>query len=368
MKKRLLGIILVSLCGIPLRPLAGASTLQLLAPGLFEKSVTRDLRLSGERGEIELETGELFEDDGPASGQSYQKPENRERVTSRTWIKKELLIPNPQARAAYLVVLSEEPFEALINGVPLNLGQNQSGRTLHKTYPFDPNLLRAGRNEVILRTSGKVSIARDDEFALGSRTRTRHPNRSAKSTDAGKTWDYDHLGPDGALDGEYGVRVFLEHYRAQGSLTMPVLDVGNLEGNAVGTPITQTGPITVAVAGEPGPAGRILVRARTGDTYAPADEHWSDWQVLGETGGKLETPRGRYVQIALELSSRDPLQSPKLRSVRVEATPVCPDNWTARLRVLEEHNEQIVRTSIPFEYRTPGPSSSQAVAGTLQAG
>ncbi|MGA2662251.1 MAG: transglutaminase-like domain-containing protein [Verrucomicrobiota bacterium] len=350
MTKRLLAIILAVLCGIRFGPLARASTLQLEAPRLFEQSVTRDLRLSEGRGEIELEVGELFEDDGPASGHSYQKPENQETVTTRTWIKKELLIPNAQARAAYLVVLSEEPFEALINGIAQNLGENQSGRTLHKTYAFDPKLLRAGRNEIILRTSGKVSIARDDEFALGSRTRTKHPNRSAKSTDAGKTWDYDHLGPESKFDGEYGVRVFLEHYRAQGSLTMPVLDVGNLEGKAVGAPITQTGPIEVSMAGEPGPAGRILVRARTGDTYVPTEKHWSDWQVLGETGGAIARPRGRYVQIGLELSSRDPLQSPRLRSVRVEAAPVCPDDWTARLRVLEEHNEQIVRTSIPFEY------------------
>lgn len=34
----------------------------------------------------------------------------------------------------------------------------------------------------------------------------------------------------------------------------------------------------------------------------------------------------------------------------MEATTVCPDDWTTHLRVLEEHNEQIVRTSIPFEY------------------
>jgi transglutaminase-like putative cysteine protease len=350
MTKRLLRIILAVLLGIRFGPLAGAATLQLEAPRLFDESVTRDLRLSQERAGIELEVGELFEDDGPASGQSYQKPENRETVTSQTWIKKELLIPNPQARAAYLVVLSEDPFEALINGVPQKLGENQSGRTLHKTYAFDPSLLQAGRNEIILRTSGKVSIARDDEFALGSRTRTKHPKRSAKSTDAGKTWDYDHLGPEGKLDGEYGVRVFLEHYHAQGTLTTPVLDVGNLEGKAVGAPITQTGPIRLAVAGEAGPAGRILVRARTGDTYVPTGKHWSDWQVLGETGGTVETPRGRYAQIAVELSSRDPLQSPRLRSVRVEATPLGPDDWTARLRVLEEHNEAIVRTSIPFEY------------------
>ena len=329
---------------------AGASVLRLEAPRIFEQSVTHDLRLSEGRGEIELAVGELFEDDGPASGHSYQKPENRETVTSQTWIKKELLIPNPQARAAYLVVLSDVPVEALINGIAQHLGPNQSGRPLHQRYAFDPNLLQAGRNEIILRTSGRVTIARDDEFALGSRTRTRHPGRSAKSTDAGKTWDYGHLGPEGKLEGEYGVRVFLEHYRSQGSLTLPVLDAGNLEGSAVGAPITQTGPIEIAVEGETGPAGGILVRARTGDTYVPTEKHWSDWQELGETGGVLQSPRGRYVQVAVELSSRDPLQSPRLRGVRVEAKPTGPEDWTARLRVLEEHNEEIVRTSIPFEY------------------
>src|SRR5262249_5451137 len=155
--------------------------------------------------------------------------ENLETVTSETWIKKELLIPNPQAWAGYLVVLSEDPFEALVNGNFQNFGENQSGRKLYKTYAFDPNLLQAGRNEIVLRKSGRVWIARDDEFALGSRTRTKHPNRSAKSTDRGKSWDYDHLGPEGKLDGEYGIRIFLEHYRAHGSLTMPVLDAGNLE-------------------------------------------------------------------------------------------------------------------------------------------
>ncbi len=345
-----LGIALAALGGVGFQPPANASQLRLDAPGLFEKSVTQHLRLSQDGGEMELEAGELFEDDGPASGHSYQTPKNQELVTLDTWIKKELVIPNPQARAAFLVVLSEDPFEASINGTPQKFEENQSGRKSYKTHAFDPKILKAGRNEIVLRGSGKVSIARDDEFALGSRTRTRHPNRSAKSTDAGQTWDYDHLGPDGKLDGEYGVRVFLDHYHPSGSLTMPVIDVGNLEGKTVGPPVTQTGPIKIAVEGEPGQGGRILVRVRTGATCVPAEKSWSAWQVLGETGGTLEKPRGRYAQIALDLSTRDPLQSPRVKSVRVEATPVRPEDWTSRLRVLEEHNEEIVRTSIPFEY------------------
>jgi hypothetical protein len=329
---------------------ATGSTLQLEAPKLFEQSVSRSLRLSPESERIELEMGELLEDDGPASGKSYQLPENRETLTAQTWIKKELIIPNPQARAAYLVVLSEEPFEALINGVAPTSAENQSGRKLYRTYSFDPRLLQPGRNEIMLRTSGKVMIARDDEFALGSRTRTHHPNRSAKSTDAGKTWDYDHLGPDGKIDGEYGVRVFLNHYRAQGSLTIPVLDVGNLEGRSIGYAISQIGPVKVIVDGDAGPSGRILVRARTGATYVPNHTDWSEWNVLEQTGGTIESPRGRYLQIAIELSSPDPLLSPTLKGVRVEAAPACTKDWTQGLRILEQHNETIVRTSIPFEY------------------
>jgi hypothetical protein len=350
MTNRLLRIIFVGVFGIQFGPPAGASVLRLEAPRIFEQSITRDVRLSEGGGQIELAVGELFEDDGPASGHSYQKPENRELVTSQTWIKKKLLIPNPQARAAYLVVLSDAPVEAVINGTAMGLGTNQSGRPLHQRYAFDPKLLRAGGNEIILRSSGRVTIARDDEFALGSRTRIKSPGRSAKSTDGGKTWDYHHLGPEGKLEGEYGVRLFLEHYRSQGSLTLPVLDVGNLEGRPVGALITRTGPIQVAVEGESGPAGRILVRARTGDTYVPTEKHWSEWQELGEGGGAVRRPRGRYVQVAVELTSRDPLQSPRLRRVRLEANPTRPDDWTARLRVSEAHNEEIVRTSIPFEY------------------
>lgn len=349
MMKRWTGVLALMLLDCQCLRLAGA-TLQFDSRALFEQSITKDLRLSADGTQIELESGELFEDDGPASGHSYKEPENREQLTSRVWIKKELEIPSPEAQAGYLVILSPDPVEAMINGMPQPLGENQSGRTLCKTYSFDPEALRPGKNEIVLRTSGNVSIARDDEFASGSRTRTRAPGRSARSVDAGKTWDYHHLGPEGKLQGEYGVRIFLEHYRAEGSLLGPVIDLGNLEEHELGSAITQLSPVQIALSGEAGRAGHLLVRARKGATYVPRAKDWSDWQPLGETGGTLDHPRGRYLQIAVDFSTQDRLQSPKLGSVRVTATPSCSQGWTHRLHVLEEHNERIVRTSIPFEY------------------
>ena len=348
MKERLRATGLILL--LAAQPLCRGTTLQLEGERLFEDSLTRSLALTEGHDAIRLESGELFEDDGPASGHSYQQPENREQLTPQVWIKKELLLPNPAARAAYLVVLSEDPIEAVLNGTALQLGANESGRKLHQAFRIPPNLLRTGRNEIILRNTGKVWIARDDEFALGSRTRTKSPNRSAKSTDGGKTWDYHHLGPGGKLEGEYGVRIFLEHYRSRGSLTMPVLDVDNLEGKPLARPAAETGPIQVSLMADPGTTGHVVALARTGSTYVPDEAHWSDWHILGGQGGTVAGPRGRFLQIAVDLSSSDPLQSPKLRGVTVSAAPKYADDWTTRARVVDEHNEQIVRTSIPFEY------------------
>ncbi|MGH7973754.1 MAG: hypothetical protein ACREIC_33980, partial [Limisphaerales bacterium] len=167
---------------------AAAATLKLDGPALFEQAVTRNLCLSKDRSAVQLESGELFEDDGPAAGHSYQKPENVETVNRDTWLRKDLIVSNPQARAAYLVVLSDEPFEVSINDLPQKFTENLSGRSGYKTYAFDPGVLKPGRNEIVLSGSGRVMIARDDEFSSGSRTRKHHPNRSAKSTDGGKHW------------------------------------------------------------------------------------------------------------------------------------------------------------------------------------
>jgi hypothetical protein len=338
------------LLGIAIESRASTATVRFDAQQLFDKAVTENLRIAQDWSVVELETGELFEDDGPAAGHSYQQPENIELVTKANWIKKDLLIPNPEARAAYLVVLSEQPFEAVINNIPLKLGDNLSGRTGYKTYAIDPKILLLGRNEIVLRNSGKVTIARDDEFASGSVTRTRHPNRSARSIDGGKTWDYEHLGPGGKLDGEYGIRMFLDHYLPEGSLTMPVLDVGNLEANPVGPPVTEIGPVSIAVNCERGSGGRVKVRARSGSTYVPTQQSWSSWLDLAETGGPIERPRGRYFQISLALSTDDPLQTPKLKSVEVTAKPSRPADWTSSIRVQEANNESILRSSIPFKY------------------
>ena len=126
--KQLFGLALAAILGAGCQPTASGASARFEAAKLFEQSLTQHLQLSTNGASVELEVGELFEDDGPASGHSYKKPSNVEVVTPTTWIKKDLVIPNPRARAAYLVVLSDAPFEALINGQPQKFGENLSGR------------------------------------------------------------------------------------------------------------------------------------------------------------------------------------------------------------------------------------------------
>ncbi|MGI8982006.1 MAG: transglutaminase-like domain-containing protein [Pirellulaceae bacterium] len=323
---------------------AAADELRLDAKALFERSVTRDVRLAADGSAVELEEGELFEDDGPAAGYSFQP--NEERLSDRVWIRKELVVPNPAARQATLLIGAGGDLKVAINGQPVELKKPAKAGNYWQAYGIPPEALKPGTNELVLHGSGTVWIARSEDFAAGSVERARHPGRSAKSTDGGTTWAADRLGQSGGLAGEYYVRLFLHHFRPAGSLTLPVMDAGNLEGRPVAPPLAKPIPVRVQVDSS---AGRVRLRIRSGTTAAPDTRNWSDWQDL-ESGGELREPKGRFLQVALELSTADPLRSPQLKGLRIEVHPPRADDWSARLKVVESHNEKIVRSSIPFSY------------------
>lgn len=321
---------------------ARADELRLNARTLFEQSVTRDVRLSADGSAIELDEGELIEDDGPAAGFSYRP--NEERLSDRVWIRKELIVPNPAARRATLLIGPGGALQCRINGKSVELKSPGKAGNYWQTYAIPPEVLTAGKNTIVLSGVGKVWIARAEDFAAGSLDRPKHPNRSARSGDAGKTWDSDRLGPNGDIDGEYYVRLYLDHHRPAGTLTLPVLDAGNLAGRAVAPPLTRPVPIRVHLDA-PGSTFRI----RSGPTTNPEAKSWSEWQTL-DSGGELREPKGRFFQLAIDLTTRDPLQTPRLKGLRIEASPPASASWSAKLKLLESHNEEIVRSSIPFDY------------------
>lgn len=325
-----------------------ADELKLTAEALFARSVTEHLSLTPNRDEIQLQRGVLYEDDGPAAGYSYRS--NTEKLDGGVWIRKELIIPSPQAGRATLLVGAGGQLQCRVNGKSVTLDSLGKQGNYWRAYQFPPDVLRPGGNEFVLSGTGSIWIAREDEFAAGSLTRQKHPNRSAKSVDKGQTWDDTRLGTQNNVDGEYYVRVFLDQHQALGKLTLGVIDAGNLAGNVIGPPLTDVGPIRIKADVLPQSRSAITIRARTGSSFVPDKTNWSEWSPVTPVEGVITNPSGRYLQLEISLSTNDPLSTPNLKGLTVSASPRRPTDWTKDVRIVEVDNPRLVRTSIPFQY------------------
>ena len=321
---------------------AQAETLHLAARTLFDRAVSTGIVLSEDGSTLELKSGEIIQDDGPAAGFSY-KP-SQETLTPGVEIRKQLLIPRPRASKAVLMLSGGGELTVSVNGMPQKLGPpREITYEQWQAYDLDPAALRPGLNDIVISGRGTVRIARaDDSYA-------DLPHRSARRADRGKPWGVDRLGPAGNVAGEYYVRISLEHFVASGTLLLPVMDVANLQWQPLAPPLVAPGPLQVSVSSAKEPAGGVTLRVRSGTTYAPKQETWSGWMPLGRDG-RLESPRGRFVQVEVKLATTDPLVTAKLTGITLTAVPKLANDWTKALKVVGSHNEEIVRTSIPFQY------------------
>ena len=321
---------------------AQAATLRLNARTIYERAVSSNITLSPDGSALQLKSGEVIQDDGPASGFSY-KP-NTETLSPGIEIRKQLVIPDPRASKAILMVSHGGALKVEVNGKPQKLGAPQkTGWGEWQAYDIDPAALRPGVNDIVISGAGMVRIARADDSYAGL------PHRSARSTDGGKSWSVDRLGAAGDIAGEYYVRVYLEHFPPSATILLPVMDVANLEGNPLAPPLTAPGPLRVSIDTPPGAKTGVTLRVRSGTAYVPSPATWSEWMPLGGDGS-LAAPRGRYVQVEVTLGTADPRVTPKLGEITLTTAPELAMDWTKAVKVVDCHNEEIVRTAIPFRY------------------
>ncbi|MBW3600248.1 MAG: transglutaminase-like domain-containing protein, partial [Planctomycetes bacterium] len=328
-------------------------TLSLSAAMLYERSVTEGLRLVDDGAAIKLTEGELVEDDGPAAGYTY-KP-NVENLSGDVRIRKTLVLSRAAAKGAALLIAPGGELRVAVNGREAELDGPRKVGGYWQAYSLDPSLLRAGANEFVIGGIGKVWIARDQDYAAGSRDRTRHPNRSAKSRDGGRAWDDARLGAGDDLDGEYYVRLLLDRHLPEGRLTTPVIDLGNLADKPIAAAAAAIGEVGVNLDVEETGGGRVAVRARRGGAFVPSETSWAPWVDLQEsTKGKYILPPSssdaRYLQLEIRLTAGDPRFSPRLKSLAITAKPALASTWTDKLRLVEAKNSPVVRSSIPFKY------------------
>ncbi len=317
----------------------------LTATDLNHLGVPHNLHLA--QGGLELARGVVIEDDGPAAGFSYQP--QTERLQADLLVKKELLAPRPQAKAATLMVAPGGELQLKLNGRDVKLGEASKSGNYWQTYQLDPALLREGSNEFIFGGKGQFWIARDDEYAAGSTERRKHVNRSSRSLDGGKTWTDTRLGMAGDIDGEYYVRLFLDQFVAEGQVVSPVVDLRNLSEQPIAPAGGKVNSATISVDVEQPASGKLSAEARWSSDPRPSGK-WSDWKAIDlDADGKIAGPLGRYLQIRLRVSSNASLASPRIKALRigVEGEPTA----TAQsIRVIAADTQPLVRSSIPFAY------------------
>ena len=332
------GVLAAVVCGAP----TFGATLKLDARTIFEQAVSQNIHLTPDGSALQLDSGELYEDDGPAAGYSY-KP-NEDKVSSTVWIRKRLVIADPRASAAVLMVGPGGDLKIRVNGRAQTVEPPRpAGFGLWQAYTINPAALKPGVNNIEMSGSGQVWIARSDDSPVPL------PHRSARSTDGGATWKDDRLGLKGDISGEYYVRIFLEHYRTKGTIVLPVMDAGNLSGATFTGATGAPGSVRIALDADGDGSQGVEMRVRSGSTYVPKAGTWSEWAPLSRDG-VLKRPRGRFMQAEVTLSTNDPLATPRLREIEIEAAPTPASDWTRAVKVVDAHNEEIIRSSIPFRY------------------
>lgn len=340
-RKLLLAVVLLA------TPIAQGAELRLNAQRLFNTGVPKQLRWNDSRDAIELARGVLVEDDGPAAGYSYQP--NEERLGESVAIRKQLLLTDPRAERATLLVGGNGQFQFTVNDEPRALASLGKVGDYWQAFELPTSALRMGLNDIVIRGKGMLWIARDDEYPAGSRERTRHPNRSAKSRDGGTTWNDKQLGTGDDLDGEYYVRLALDQYRPRGEWTSGVIDLANLTGDVIGAPVERVSGVKIAADVQKVESGQCVVQYRVGKSPVQSAATWSFWQSLPSNG---ELPGGteRFLQLRAVFTTDDPRQTPQLRGISVQSTAPESPAWHTSLRVVESTNAPLVRSAIPFEY------------------
>lgn len=306
------------------------------------------IEMDEEAGGARLRRGELVKDeDGNAQiniDRSALEPADSllagfymgEQVTDKVWIRKDLVLTSAETEKAYLMLFYElwahsprkggylyvepgspEPLVVSINGTELPpIAPDLEWRDRSDDWrlvEFPAKLLQPGQNEVVLHTTE----GGDWRFAYENSTA---PSRSARSTDGGRSWDYNRLGENANDNGEYLIRFWLERYHEQGIVWSPPIALCPEGANGLSREV-QDLTVRITPRADDPPGTRAMVQVRFGAEPVPDEASWTDWSSPRE--GKSVSVRvpGEgfgYMQWRVVLSTASRLATPVLHSVEVQ--------------------------------------------------
>jgi len=337
-------------------------------------------------GGLTLVRRHLFADEIGRTVNAHVKNAVNEYVAGALWVKKEFVLDDPAAEGAILSICASErtsndPQELIVtlNGTPLAYkavrarvrpysgvydekpaGGTRKGQRFTSYWqggwqrvPVPVNLLRKGTNTVVMRAKAGHRWRFMIEESL-------FPNRSARSLDAGRTWDYDHLSNSGTLNGEYLVRLLLIRHPPSGWVESPVIDLWQAgTKGGIGRPV-RVGALTISAETDAPEGTTVALLGRLGPTptYDPAT--WTAWApaadlAQGKAHGRRLIEKGaRFAQWRAVLATGNPLAAPVLKSVRLDVVsrPVPVKGGDCELVTLDQ--PPMVRTSVPFAHGQRG--------------
>ena len=341
MRSNVLVLIILALCGAVLAADPMTVDKRFAYAELREMCRDRHIDVASQPGAVALVPFDLLIDSmGYAETGAFH-----ESLSDRIQAKKMFLLDDPQAKWAQLYfVIGTDKAKITMNGTPLKIGDpNAWAYGGWGTVDVPVSALRKGVNTAIFSGAGALFV-----------DNCLKPNRSARSVDGGKTWDYDHLGTDGEFNGEYVIRLGLGRYPESGMLWSDSIDLASLAGEGPLCPVVK--PIDIQLTADIVKPEQTAVRfeLRSGPTPTCDPDRWIAWRPMARNEWSNLPADHRYVQWRAFLETGHHQFTPLLRAVRLHAhleTEPPPD--AGAIKVTRFDNQTIIRGSYPFVYQRP---------------
>ena len=318
-------------------------------------------------GGVGLFNMELIENDAAGSGYS-EKGVCADVVWGENHARKILHLDDPRAEKAWIVIYtdSENPPHKLhftVNGYEGEITKNN--RETYRWVEFPASALKKGRNTIELscpeaqskEDGWSIHLARADEFESGGGDPKNVGKTSYKSTDGGRAWKQSPFGPAGDTRAEYTIRISLDRYVTTGWLESAVIDLWKGDSSDFIVPHRKIVTMRLRVDGVTPEDTQIAYYLHKSAHPSPHSENWTRYEKIATResaaldleidGNDLNR---RYVQFKAVLSTANPLRTPVLRSVRVDA--VVQDNTALpkNIHVVQYDNPPIQYASVDWEW------------------
>ncbi len=235
---------------------------------------------------------------------------NVEELSDKLWARKDFMLDSGDmvdGRAYFYCRSNREERKADTGGMHVTLNGRRLRPVKHLVstgwcYVNVPaSALEKGLNSFVFSGAGRLLVEN-----------SKYPDRSARSTDGGKTWDYDALGRQGMNDGEYLVRLRLNRYPNEATLTSEAIDFAALAAENGIFPEVKAATARFRAEAEKPKGSALRFEARTAEEVG----EWSPWlPVARVTAARVP----RYFQWRAVLGSKSGDATALLKSVMLRA-------------------------------------------------